>query len=96
MIAPATKQSDTQTHTQKGHIMSSNPFELRFKILEMAQGYLQDQVRRNQDYFSLAWELAQGQGEANQELWNELQPDSYTIEDIKRKASELYEFVEKK
>ena len=74
----------------------SNPFELRFKILEMAQSYLQDQVQRNQDYFSLAWELAQGQGEANQELWNELQPDSYTIEDIKKKASELYEFVEKK
>ena len=97
MIAPVYKQSDTQTHTHmKGTIMSSNPFELRFKILEMAQSYLQDQVQRNQDYFSLAWELAQGQGEANQELWNELQPDSYTIEDIKRKASELYEFVEKK
>ena len=76
--------------------MSSNPFELRFKILEMAQGYLQDQVRRNQDYFSLAWELAQGQGEANQELWEELQPETYSIEDIKKKASELYEFVEKK
>jgi len=80
----------------KGHIMSSNPFELRFKILEMAQGYLQDQVQRNQDYFSLAWELAQGQGEANTKLWNELQPESYTIDDIKKKAAELYEFVEKK
>ena len=74
----------------------SNPFELRFKILEMAQGYLQDQVRRNQDFFSLAWELAQGQGEANQELWEELQPETYSIEDIKKKAAELYEFVEKK
>jgi len=29
-------------------------------------------------------------------LWNELQPESYSIEDIKKKASELYEFVEKK
>ena len=74
----------------------SNPFELRFKILEMAQSYLQDQVQRNQDYFSLAWELAQGQGEANQQLWEELQPETYTIDDIKKKASELYEFVEKK
>jgi hypothetical protein len=76
--------------------MSSNPFELRFKILEMAQGYLQEQIQRNQDYFSLAWELAQGQGEANKELWNELQPETYTIEDIKKKAAELYEFVETK
>ena len=74
----------------------SNPFELRFKILEMAQSYLQDQVQRNQDAFSKAWEQAKEQGEANIKLWNELQPETYTIEDIKKKASELYEFVEKK
>jgi len=95
MIAPATKQSDTQTHTQKGHIMS-NPFELRFKILEMAQSYLQDQLQRNQEVFSSAWELAKDQGEANMKLWNELQPETYTVDDIKKKAVELYEFVEKK
>ena len=74
----------------------SNPFELRFRILEMAQGYLQDQVQRNQDAFSKAWEQAKEQGEANMKLWNELQPETYTIDDIKKKASELYEFVEKK
>jgi hypothetical protein len=74
----------------------SNPFELRFKILEMAQSYLQDQVQRNQDAFSKAWEQAKEQGEANMKLWNELQPETYTIDDIKKKASELYEFVEKK
>ena len=74
----------------------SNPFELRFKLLEMAQSYLQDQLERSQNAFSSAWSLAQEQGEANMKLWSELQPDSYTIEDIKKKASELYEFVEKK
>jgi hypothetical protein len=74
----------------------SNPFELRFKLLEMAQGYLQDQAQRNQDYVTSAWTLAQEQGEANMKLWSELQPDSYSIEDIKKKAEELYEFVEQK
>jgi hypothetical protein len=29
-------------------------------------------------------------------LWNELQPETYTVDDIKKKAVELYEFVEKK
>jgi hypothetical protein len=29
-------------------------------------------------------------------LFEELQPESYSIEDIKKKATELYEFVEKK
>ena len=74
----------------------SNPFELRFKLLEMAQGYLQEQTQRNQNFVYNAWDLAKENGEANMKLWNELQPDSYSIEDIKNKATELYEFVEKK
>jgi hypothetical protein len=62
----------------------------------MAQGYLQEQAQRNQDFVYNAWDLAKDNGEANMKLWNELQPDSYSIEDIKKKATELYEFVEKK
>ena len=74
----------------------SNPFELRFKLLEMAQSYLQEQQQRNQDFIYNAWDLAKEQGNANMELFKELQPESYSIEDIKKKASELYEFVENK
>ena len=73
----------------------SNPYELRFRLLEMAQGYLQDRQEETKDFAYQAWDLAKENGEANMELWNELQPDSYSIEDIKRKATELYEFVEK-
>ena len=73
----------------------ANPYELRFRLLEMAQGYLQDQ-QNSQKYFVIdAWEFAKEQGDANMELWKELQPESYTIDDIKKKANELYEFVEK-
>ena len=74
----------------------SNPFELRYKLLEMAQGYLQEQQQRNTDFIYNAWDLAKEEGVANMELFKELQPESYTIEDIKKKASELYEFVEQK
>ena len=74
----------------------SNPYELRFKLLEMAQSYLQEQQQRNQDFVYNAWDLAKEQGNASMKLWKELQPESYTIDDIKKKASELYEFVENK
>jgi len=74
----------------------SNPYELRFKLLEMAQSYLQEQQQKQADFVFNAWDLAREQGEANMKLWKELQPDSYSIEDIKKKATELYEFVEKK
>ena len=73
----------------------SNPYELRFRLLEMAQGYLQDQQERQRGFAVDAWEFAKEQGDANMELWKELQPESYTIDDIKKKANELYEFVEK-
>ena len=76
--------------------MSSNPYELRFDLLSMAQGYLQDKQEQDNDFAYQAWDLAREDGKANMELWKELQPDSYTIEDIKRKATELYEFVEQK
>ena len=76
--------------------MSSNPYELRFKLLEMAQGYLQDDQERKQNFVFQAWDHAKEQGQATPKLWEELQPESYTIDDIKMKATELYEFVEKK
>ena len=76
--------------------MSSNPYELRFRLLEMAQGYLQDDQERKQNFVWQAWDHAKEQGQATPKLWEELQPESYTIDDIKMKATELYEFVEKK
>ena len=74
----------------------SNPYELRFRLLEMASGYLYDQQQKQTQFAIDAWEFAKEQGDANMKLWKELQPDSYSIEDIKKKAAELYEFVEKR
>ena len=73
----------------------SNPYELRFRLLEMAQGYLQDEYSRKENIAIDAWEFAKEQGDANIKMFEDLQPESYTIEDIKKKATELYEFVEK-
>ena len=74
----------------------SNPYELRFRLLEMASGYLYDQQEKQHSFAIDAWEFAKEEGTANMELFKELQPESYTIDDIKNKANELYEFVEKK
>ena len=73
----------------------SNPYELRFRLLEMAQGYLQDEQEKQRNFAIDAWNFAQEQGDATTGLRTDLQPESYTIEDIKKKATELYEFVEK-
>ena len=73
----------------------SNPYELRFRLLEMAIGHLQDRQEQTKEVAYQAWDLAKENGKANMEFWNKLRPDSYSIEDIKKTANELYEFVEK-
>ena len=83
------------THTNERYNMS-NPYELRFRLLEMASSYLYDQQEKQRSFAVDAWEFAKEQGDANMKLFEELQPESYTIEDIKKKATELYEFVEQK
>ena len=73
----------------------SNPYELRFRLLEMASSYLYDQQEKQRSFAIDAWEFAKEQGTANMKVFEDLQPESYSIEDIKKKATELYEFVEK-
>ena len=74
----------------------ANPSELRFKLLEMSTDFLEHQAAKQQELAIEAWNLAQEQGTATIEFWKSLQPASYTVEDIKSKAEELYEFVEKR
>jgi len=74
----------------------ANPYELRLRLLEMAQGYLQDDYSRKENIAIDAWNFAQEQGDATTRLRKDLQPESYSIEDIKKKAEELYQFVEQK
>jgi hypothetical protein len=76
--------------------MSLNPFELRFKLLEMSTEFLEKQAEKNLELAHQAWDLAREQGEATVDLYKSLQPKSYSIEDIKEKAEELYTFVDKK
>ena len=74
----------------------SNPFELRFKLLEMAQTYMNEKSFRGESINQQTWELAKEQGTATVELLKTLQPKTYSVADIKAKAEELYEFVENK
>ena len=74
----------------------ATPYELRFQILEMAQGFLSDNYSRAECSMHQAWDLARDDGTANMKLWKEIQPETYTVDDIKEKASEFYEFVQRK
>jgi hypothetical protein len=82
------------THTERNNM--ANPYELRFEILKMAREYLQDQTGIAENHAEKAWDLALEEGNANMELYYNLRPIAYSVNDIKKKAEELYQFVEKK
>ena len=68
----------------------SNPYELRFRLLEMASSYLYDQQEKQRSFAVDAWEFAKEQGDANIKMFEDLQPKSYSIEDIKKKATDYW------
>ena len=90
--------TDTIKDFQKtilGSTMTS-PFELRFKILEMAKQYLDDAYKMQHDMALRNMEYLQDQNKLNVETWKKVMPEKYTMEDILQKAQELYGFVESK
>ena len=52
----------------------TTPFELRFKLLEMAQRYFEFVDARTRDFTDEAWSHAKEQGDATLEYWENLQP----------------------
>ena len=50
----------------------SNPYELRFRLLEMASSYLYDQQEKQRSFAIDAWEFAKEQGDANMKLFEDL------------------------
>ena len=72
---------------------NKNPFEIRADVLEMAKDYMDKQTALNVQY----WETMMAIGKATIEeakAANVYTP--YSMEDLMKKAQEMYSFVSKK
>jgi hypothetical protein len=76
--------------------MSKNPFEIRADILAMAKEYMDRQQEVNMQFAHRAYEVALDAGKVTAETWKEFVPAQYSIEELTKKAQELYGFVSKK
>jgi hypothetical protein len=76
--------------------MSKNPFELRTEILGMAKDYMDRQQEINMQFAHRAYEAAVDAGKVTAETWKEFAPAQYSIDELTKKAQELYGFVSKK
>lgn len=71
--------------------MSKNPFEIRADMLSMAKEYMDKQYELN---VSFAKDMLEQGKQTTEEFQKAIQP--YSVEELMKKAQELYSFVSKK
>lgn len=73
-----------------------NPFEIRTRMLELAQDYLEDQYERTMEFARQAFLEQMKVGAATLADWEKFAPQKYDFSEITKKAQELYGFVQRK
>ena len=71
--------------------MSKNPFEIRADMLQMAKEYMDQIHETNHIYAAKMIELGQIQFEEYQKM-----TELYSVEELTKKATEMYSFVSNK
>jgi hypothetical protein len=72
------------------------PFELRAEMLKMAETYLQRQYDVSKEIALSTFDNMVRIGNAKPDDWRLYIPTMYSIEEITKKAAELYGFVQEK
>lgn len=76
--------------------MSKTPYEIRLEILKMAKEHLDNMHLAQAEFAKQAFSQALALNKATFEQWKEFSPASYSIDDVMKKATELYAFINKK
>ena len=71
---------------------NKNPFEIRAEIVSLAKDYMDQQYRMNVNFVEKAME----EGKKTFEDYQEAVTSMYTMDDLMKKAQEMYSFVSKK
>jgi hypothetical protein len=72
---------------------NKNPFEIRTELLHLAKDYMDRQQELNMQFAHRAYEAALDSGKVTADTWKDFVPAQYTVEELMKKANELYSFV---
>lgn len=75
---------------------TKSPFEIRTRMLELAQEYLQQQYAVSVDFARETFDELVRTNQAAVTEWQKYAPKMYDLTDILKKAQELYGFVSKR
>ncbi len=80
----------------KSSTAGKNAFELRTDILAMAKEYMDQQYQLNREFAERVFDEAVNAGKVTNDQWKQYVPEMYSVEELMKKAQELYGFVSKK
>lgn len=75
---------------------NKNPFEIRSEVLSMAKEYMDQQYQMNVEFARRIFDEAVEAKTVALDSWKSYVPEMYSVEDLMKKAQELYGFVLKK
>ena len=75
---------------------TKNPFEIRAEILSMAKDYMDKQYEISLEFALVAFNEAVKAGKVAVDAWVQYAPKMYSIEELTKKAQEMYGFVNTK
>lgn len=70
-----------------------DPLEIRADVLAMAKDYMDRQQEIAAEFAKIAFNAALGSGTVTAGTWQEYLPKMYTLDDLTKKAQEMYSFV---
>jgi len=75
---------------------TKSPYELRFEVLEMAKGLMDQQHDLAMTQFYSMMETAKDNAQEMEKITEKYLPKMYQPKEIMAKAEELYKFIQKK
>jgi len=74
----------------------SNPYQIRTDILAMAKDMLDKQYESQMKVAQTMFDVNKENMDLAQDAWSKYIPKMYTVEEVQKKAEELYTFVSEK
>jgi hypothetical protein len=70
-----------------------HPFEIRADVLAMTKDYMDRQQEITAEFAKRAFDVALNSGKVTASTWQEFVPNMYTLDELTKKAQEMYSFV---
>ena len=73
-----------------------SPYEIRLEVLQMAKDHLDATIKMQTEFAARMFEVLKEANKVTVEELSKYVPQMYSVDDITKKAQELYSFIQKK